>query len=48
MQVVEALEREDKINSKMIELLKKEVTNMGSESLDLDKFKDLMVNLSLK
>ena len=48
MQVVEALEREDKINSQMIELLKKEVTNMGSESLNFDKFKDLMTNLSLQ
>ena len=49
MQVVEALEREDKINAKMIELLKKEVSNnMGNESLNYEKFKDLMEKLSIQ
>ena len=48
MQVVDALEREDKINGKMIEQLKKEVSNMGGELLDFNKFKDLMERLSLQ
>lgn len=48
MQVVDALEREDKINSKMIQLLKKEVLSMGSELLDYEKFKSLMETLSLQ
>ena len=48
MQVVDALEREDKINAKMIELLKKEVSNMGNELLDFEKFKSLMETLSLQ
>ena len=48
MQVVDALEREDKINSKMIQLLKKEVSNMGNELLDYEKFKSLMETLSLQ
>ena len=48
LQVVDALEREEKLNGKMIELLKEEVTNLGSELLDYEKFKKLMVTLSLQ
>ena len=48
MQVVDALQRENKINPKMIELLKKEVSNMGDELLDFDKFKKLMEELSVQ
>ena len=46
MQVVDALQRENKINEKMIEKLKKDVTNMGDELLDFEKFKSLMITLS--
>jgi serine/threonine protein kinase len=48
LQVVDALEREEKLNGKMIDLLKEEVTNMGNELLDYEKFKKLMVSLSLQ
>ena len=48
MQVVDALQRENKINPKMIELLKNEVSNMGEELLDFDKFKKLMEELSVQ
>ena len=39
LNVVEALEREDRINGKMIELLKAEVGKMGNEKLNFEKFK---------
>ena len=45
LNVVEALEREDRINSKMIALLKVEVSKMGDEILDFKKFYNLMVKL---
>ena len=46
LNVVEALEREDRINGKMIELLKKEVAKMGDETLNFEQFKNLMEKLS--
>ena len=48
LNVVEALEREDRINPKMIKLLKIEVSKMGEETLDFDKFHNLMIKLSLQ
>ena len=48
LNVVEALESEDRINPKMVELLKIEVTKMGNDNLNFEKFKDLMVKLSLQ
>ena len=48
MQVVDALEREAKINPKMIETLKKEVSKMGSELFNFEQFKNLMVTLSIQ
>ena len=48
LNVVEALEREDRINPKMIELLKIEVTKMGDEMLDFKKFNNLMIKLSFQ
>lgn len=48
LNVVEALEREDRINSKMIELLKIEVDQMGHETLNFEQFKNLMEKLSLQ
>ena len=48
LNVVEALEREDRINPNMIKLLKIEVAKMGDELLDFDKFYKFMVKLSLQ
>ena len=48
LNVVEALEREDRINSKMIFLLKVEVAKMGEEILDFKMFYNLMVKLSFQ
>ena len=48
LNVVEALEREDRINSKMVDLLKIEVRKMGEETLNFEKFKNLMVKLSFQ
>ena len=48
MQVVDALEKENHINSKMIASLKKEVSNMGDELLNYEKFKSYMHTLSLQ
>ena len=45
MQVVDALEKENHINSKMIASLKKEVSNMGDELLNYEKFKSYMHTL---
>ena len=48
MQVVDALEKENHINSKMIASLKKEVSSMGDELLNYEKFKNYMHTLSLQ
>ena len=48
MQVVDALEKENHINSKMIASLKKEVSSMGDELLNYEKFKKYMYTLSLQ
>lgn len=48
MQVVDALEKENHINSKMIASLKKEVSSMGDELLNYEKFKSYMHTLSLQ
>ena len=48
LNVVEALEREDRINPKMIALLKNEVAKMGDEVLDFNKFNNLMIKLSFQ
>ena len=48
LNVVEALESEDRINPKMVDLLKIEVTKMGNDNLNFEKFKNLMVKLSLQ
>ena len=48
LNVVEALEREDRINPKMIELLKIEVTKMGKENMNFEKFYNFMIKLSLQ
>ena len=48
LNVVEALEREDRINSKMVDLLKIEVAKMGDDNLNFEKFKNLMNKLSLQ
>jgi len=48
MQVVDALEKENHINSKMIASLKKEVSSMGNELLNYEKFKSYMHTLSLQ
>ena len=48
LNVVEALEREDRINGKMIELLKAEVGKMGNEKLNFEKFKKIMEELSMQ
>ena len=48
LNVVEALEREDRINSKMVDLLKIEVAKMGEDNLNFEKFKNLMNKLSLQ
>ena len=48
LNVVEALEREDRINPKMIELLKIEVAKMGKENMNFEKFNNFMIKLSLQ
>jgi len=48
LNVVEALEREDRINPKMIELLKIEVAKMGEENMNFEKFYNFMIKLSLQ
>lgn len=48
LNVVEALEREDRINGKMVELLKAEVGKMGNEKLNFEKFKKIMEELSMQ
>jgi serine/threonine protein kinase len=48
LNVVEALESEDRINPKMVELLKIEVAKMGNDNLNFEKFKNLMIKLSLQ
>ena len=48
LNVVQALEREERINSKMVKLLNVEVTKMGNELLNFDEFYKLMLQLSLQ
>ena len=48
LNVVEAVESEERINPKMIDLFKIEVAKMGDEKINFDQFYNLMVKLSLQ
>ena len=48
LNVVEAVESEERINPKMIDLFKIEVAKMGDEKINFDQFYNLMVKLSVQ